>query len=157
MHQNTNSVHYRPIRLVATALLLVSTASQADGETSLSSTSDAALQSMFAGGALAEPITTVDCTLSDGRLASCYRIVTAGTPADASVGPFCPRTIDDAVDGVGIWFDGGESIYDVDGEFIVNLPEIYGDANWQVYDPESRRVFCGGPGDGPGGDPQPPQ
>ncbi len=94
----------------------------------------------FADGALAEPVTTVDCTLSDGREASCYRIVTAGTPAGATVGPFCPRTIEDTAESVGIWLDGGTEVYDVDGDFIVGLPELYDDPEWQLYDPATGEV-----------------
>lgn len=89
--------------------------------------------SLFYDGALAEEATIVDCTLSDGTETSCYEITIAGYPADYEVGPFCPETILATAEEGGIWFDGND-VYDVDGEFIVNLAELYGDDNWLLYD-----------------------
>lgn len=89
----------------------------------------------FLDGALAEDIVTVDCTLSDGAEISCYQITVAGIPADEVAGPFCPTTTSDTADEAGIWFDG-ENLYDIDGDFILDLPEIYDDDNWHLHDDE---------------------
>ncbi len=89
----------------------------------------------FLEGALAEEVTTEDCTLSGGEQTTCYRITVAGYPADRDTGPFCPATITDGADAGGIWFDG-ESVYDLSGEFIENLATTYGDDNWRMYDDE---------------------
>ncbi|MEZ5373070.1 MAG: hypothetical protein R2704_10075 [Microthrixaceae bacterium] len=91
--------------------------------------------SLFADGALVGDPETVDCTLSGGEESSCYELTIAGYPADYDVGPFCPSTIEDSAEEGGVWFDG-EDIYDLDGQFIVDLPELYGDDNWQLYDDE---------------------
>ena len=47
--------------------------------------------------------------------------------------------IDDGPEAGGIWFLDGETV-DVDGDFITQLAEIYGDTNWQLYDPETGDV-----------------
>ncbi|MCB1028741.1 MAG: YHYH protein, partial [Microthrixaceae bacterium] len=91
--------------------------------------------SLFADGALVGDPETVDCTLSGGEESSCYELTIAGYPADYDVGPFCPSTIEDSAEEGGVWFDG-EDIYDLDGQFFVDLPELYGDDNWQLYDDE---------------------
>ena len=57
----------------------------------------------------------------------------AGFPASHDVGPFCPETITDTADAGGLWFDG-DAAYDLDGQFFVDLPTIYGDDAWQMYD-----------------------
>ena len=88
---------------------------------------------LFFDGALAEEATIEDCTLSDGTETTCYSITVAGYPASHDVGPFCPATITDSADEGGLWFDG-EGLYDLDGQFFVDLPTLYGDDNWQMYD-----------------------
>ena len=88
---------------------------------------------LFFDGALAEEPTIEDCTLSGGAETTCYVITVAGYPSSYDVGPFCPDTITDSADAGGIWFDG-EGVYDLSGEFFVELPELYGDDNWQMYD-----------------------
>ena len=88
---------------------------------------------LFFEGALAEEVTTEDCTLSGNVETTCYRITVAGYPVTYETGPFCPETITDGADAGGIWFDGN-GVYDLDGEFIVDLAELYGDDNWQMYD-----------------------
>ncbi len=90
---------------------------------------------LFFDGALAEEVTTEDCTLNGGAETTCYSITVAGYPASHDVGPFCPDTITDSADAGGIWFDGN-GVYDLDGEFIANLSELYSDDNWQMYDDE---------------------
>lgn len=94
----------------------------------------------FYDGALVGDVATVDCTLDSGTTASCYELTIAGFPATRdSIGPWCPSTTSDTAEEVGIWFDG-DSVYDVDGQFILDLAEIYGDPNWMLYD-ENGNVF----------------
>jgi hypothetical protein len=88
---------------------------------------------LFFDGALAEDVTTEDCTLSDGTESTCFRITVAGFPADYDVGPFCPPTTSSTADEGGIWFDG-DGLYDLDGEFILGLADLYNDSNWELYD-----------------------
>jgi hypothetical protein len=88
---------------------------------------------LFMPGALAQDVAIEDCTLSDGTLTSCYKITVVGTPTNHSVGPFCPRTTSATDDEVGIWLDG-ENLYDVTGEFILELPTIYNDDHWRLHD-----------------------
>ena len=83
---------------------------------------------------LAEEVTIVDCTLSGGTETQCYQVTIDGSPAGQEMGPFCPPTItSDASEG-GIWFDGSGELYDIDGNFILNLASIYEDNNWMLYD-----------------------
>lgn len=89
--------------------------------------------SLFFDGALAEEATIQDCTLSDGTETTCYAITIAGYPADYDVGPFCPPTIESSAEEGGIWLDG-TNVYDIDGEFILSLADIYNDDNWKLYD-----------------------
>jgi len=90
----------------------------------------------FEAAGLATAITQVDCTLSNGEATTCYRVVISGVPSDHEIGPFCPRTIDDGPEDVGIWLDDG-NVYDVDGAFITGLAEFYNDPTWQLYDEET--------------------
>ena len=94
----------------------------------------------FASGSLVSSVTTESCVLSGGTSTTCYRIEIQGVPASREIGPFCPPTIySDAEEG-GIWFDGGGEVYEIDGDFIVNLVNLYGDQNWLLYDPGSGDV-----------------
>ena len=77
-------------------------------------------------------ITTENRTLSNGTTAPCYKIVTKSTPADHTMGPWCPTNITDDASKGGIWLSGG-NVYDVDGAFIKNLATFYKDATWQMY------------------------
>ena len=88
---------------------------------------------LFMPGALAQDIVTVECTLSDGTVTTCYEITVVGAPVNHEVGPFCPRTTAATADEVGIWLDG-ENLYDVTGQFILDLPRIYDDDQWRLYD-----------------------
>ncbi len=94
----------------------------------------------FVEGALVSPPEVVTCELSDGTRTTCYQIVTVGVPADASIGPFCPESINTTAADSGIWLDGSGTVYDADGDFIVNLPEIYDDQNWQLFDKATGKV-----------------
>lgn len=106
------------------------TSEASDGATSASTGVDVAL---FFDGALAEEATTEDCTLSGGAETTCYSLTVVGYPTSHAVGPFCPDTITDGPEDGGLWFDG-DAVYDLDGEFIANLDELYGDDAWHMYD-----------------------
>lgn len=80
------------------------------------------------------------CTLSEGAESYCFKITTVAAPSDHITGPFCPRTISDSAEDGGTWFVNGE-VRDVDGAFIANLAEIYGDDAWQMFDPETGDVY----------------
>ncbi|WP_276167909.1 YHYH protein [Zobellia alginiliquefaciens] len=89
--------------------------------------------SLFLEDGLAEPITMVEKTLSDGTVAMCYKITTTSTPSEHQMGPWCPTNISDGADKGGKWFENGE-LYDVDGAFIENMDDFYADATWKMYD-----------------------
>ncbi|MDO6459141.1 YHYH protein [Granulosicoccaceae sp. 1_MG-2023] len=135
--------------LIAMCLSLAACSSDKDPGTSASAVdaknSPAEAQSpfdssLFAEGALAGEPEIVDCTLSDGTATSCYKIVTAPVPVQDSIGPFCPRTTSTDASEAGIWLDGSGKVYDVDGEFILSLPQLYGAEgtydDWILYDEE---------------------
>lgn len=77
----------------------------------------------------------VDCSLIDGTQTTCHSIRIAGYPVNHDVGPFCPPTTSANSEEGGIWFDG-EAVYDIDGEFILDLSSLYEDENWKLYDDE---------------------
>lgn len=88
----------------------------------------------FFDGALVDEAETTDCTLADGTETSCYTLTITGFPsARDEIGPSCPKTTSDSAEDGGIWFDG-EAVYDVDGQFIEDLAEIYDDPTWKLYD-----------------------
>jgi hypothetical protein len=87
----------------------------------------------FKDGSLTQPITEEPCTLTNGDETTCYRIIVTGQPVDTTIGPFCPETTSTDAEDSGIWLDGS-TIYDADGQFIVDLSTIYGDAKWKLYD-----------------------
>lgn len=95
--------------------------------------------SAFLNGALVEEITEEPCTLSGGTETTCYRITIAGAPAEAPIGPFCPPSIHSAASEGGIWFDGSGEVWDIDGDFIANITDIYG-SGWLLHDPETGDV-----------------
>ncbi|MCH9687916.1 MAG: YHYH protein [Deltaproteobacteria bacterium] len=88
----------------------------------------------FLAGSLISDITEEPCTLADGTQTMCYRIEIAGEPSNHDVGPYCPRSIDDGPDDVGLWPDSGV-LHDVDGAFVTDLATFYNDDTWQLYDP----------------------
>lgn len=88
--------------------------------------------SKFLAAGLAEPITVVSRTLSDGTTADCYKIVVNNTPSDHNMGPWCPTNISDDASAGGIWLENG-NVYDVDGDFIKNLATFYNDNTWMMY------------------------
>ena len=87
----------------------------------------------FLEGSLTKAITTEDCTLSNGQKTTCYRIEVTGAPVDTKIGPFCPESTSSSAEVAGIWLDG-EKIYNVDGQFIMDLSTIYKDVKWKLYD-----------------------
>lgn len=87
----------------------------------------------FKANALVEIATTENCTLSNGQASTCYRIVASGPSDQADVGPFCPPTTSSSSAEGGIWFDG-DGVYDIDGDFILGLAQLYNDNNWLLYD-----------------------
>ena len=135
----------RPLAAAAVAALLVLTlaacGSDADsgaGDTSASSaTAEGMDLGLFFDGALTEKASTAQCTLAGGTVTTCHTITVTGFPAGGEVGPFCPRTTSATADEVGIWFDG-KQVYDIDGEFILKLPEIYDDAKWRLHDEDGK-------------------
>ena len=156
---NMTSIRQRTVALATVTLLLLLTACSPDSGSVDSTTVDSATETttsdsgtpaatqstdqtgsgtdvnidLFFDGALAEEVTTEACTLNGGTETTCYSITVAGYPASHDVGPFCPDTITDTADAGGIWFDG-DGVYDLSGEFFVDLPTLYGDDNWQMYD-----------------------
>ena len=94
----------------------------------------------FLTDGLAEEITTTSCTLTDGTQTQCYKIVINGAPANADIGPFCPSNIEDDATKGGVWFDGSGEIYQLDGEFFVNVKSLYGD-DWDLYAPETGDIY----------------
>ncbi len=104
-----------------------------NGETAEpAATGEAVDVGLFFDGALTGDATTEDCTLNGGAETTCYRLTVGGDPVSYETGPFCPTNITDGPEAGGIWFDGN-GVYDLDGEFITNLAELYGDDNWQLY------------------------
>ncbi len=87
---------------------------------------------LFFDGALARDPSVVDCTLADGTETVCYEITIVGYPVNHDIGPFCPETTDTTAADAGIWFDGN-GLYDLDGNFILGLAELYNDDNWKLY------------------------
>ncbi|MCQ8877240.1 YHYH protein [Pseudoalteromonas shioyasakiensis] len=95
---------------------------------------------IFESNALASEITTETCTLTNGDESSCYRINIAGVPANHDIGIFCPTNISANADEAGIWFDGNGEVFDITGDFIVSLAELYNDDHWQLYDEGTGKV-----------------
>jgi hypothetical protein len=95
--------------------------------------------SYFLSGGLAEPISVVSKTLSNGKTVDCYKIVTKSTPTDHNQGPWCPTNITDDASKGGIWIEKG-NVYDVDGAFIKNLATFYNDNTWKMYNASSGEI-----------------
>ncbi len=115
------------------ALLLASCAATYSSSSTDSTSTTAGIDlAMFTDGAIVGEPAIVDCTLSEGAEASCYEITISGYPTDYEPGPFCPTTTSTSADDAGIWFDG-DAVYDIDGEFILGLAELYGEG-WEMYD-----------------------
>lgn len=78
----------------------------------------------------------VDCRLSVGTDAKCFRITFKAQPSGYTPGPWCPRQATDGKEVSGIWFDNGK-VVDADGEFMSKLATTYNDSKWQMVDPET--------------------
>jgi hypothetical protein len=106
--------------------------------TALAQTDDrlAGVADFFAAADIVAGPELVNCTLSQGERTACFSITLAADPHTYTPGPWCPPHIDDGPEAGGIRFLDGETV-DVDGNFITRLAEIYGDINWQLYDPET--------------------
>ncbi len=111
-------------------------AAMAGGSASAEATHEglSAVASFFASADIVAGPDIVDCTLSGGSEATCYSSTVRPNPLTYTPGPWCPTSISDGAEAGGIWFLDGQTV-DVDGAFIANLAEIYGDANWQLFDP----------------------
>ena len=112
------------------ALILVATASSAaqTGERLVEITA------FFASADVINGPEIVDCTLSGGVAETeCFSITVSGNPLDYTPGPWCPTNISQGSVAGGIWLENGD-VHDVDGDFIANLAEFYGDTNWQLFD-----------------------
>ena len=94
----------------------------------------------FLPAGLAESISIVSKTLSNGTTADCYKIVSKGTPTDHPMGPWCPTNISDGIDAGGIWLKDGK-VYDVDGAFIKNLATFFSDPTWMMYKSSTGEVI----------------
>lgn len=101
------------------------------------------IASFFAAADVVKGPNLVDCTLSGGTETICFSITVRPNPLDYTPGPWCPTNISDGADAGGIWFLDGKAV-DVDGAFIANLGKIYGDASWQLFDPDSGAVWFTG-------------
>lgn len=95
---------------------------------------------MFAEDAIVGTPSIVDCKLSGGTDSHCVAITVTGNPVDHATGPWCPTNIAQAgADVGGVWLDQ-DTVFEVDGDFIQSLPEIYNDEVWQLYNPETGEV-----------------
>ncbi len=120
--------------LLAAALMAASPVYAQSTESDL-----ARIAGFFATAQVVEGPDLVDCTLSGGTETSCFSITVRPDPRDYTPGPWCPTHISDDADAGGLWFLDGAMV-DVDGAFITNLAEIYGDAHWQLFDPDTGAV-----------------
>ncbi len=99
----------------------------------------ARIAAFFATAKVVDGPKQVDCTLSGGTETTCFSITVSQVPQTYTPGPWCPMNISDGPEKGGIWFLDGKTV-DVDGAFIANLAKTYGDAKWQLFDPETGAV-----------------
>ncbi len=85
----------------------------------------------FITDSLVEPIQKEMRTLSDGSKAECYVITTKAVPTDHQLGPWAPKQVTDGEDKGGIWIKDGH-VYNVSGEFVAHLDELYDDPKWNL-------------------------
>lgn len=83
--------------------------------------------------------TLVPCTLSRGTETECFSITVKAEPKSYTPGPWCPMSVTDDADKGGIWLKDGE-VLDVDGSFITNLPMLFDEEDWQLFDPATGDV-----------------
>ncbi|MDF1855847.1 YHYH protein [Pseudooceanicola sp.] len=129
-----NQATHPVLPFVAAAVLAIGPARAQPTETDL-----ARIASFFATAQVVEGPSLVDCTLSGDTKTTCFSITVSHVPRTYTPGPWCPTNIADGADAGGIWFLDGETV-DVDGAFIASLAEVYGDTNWQLFDPDTGAV-----------------
>ncbi len=95
--------------------------------------------SLFAAGAIVGDVTTEPCRLSNRTDTTCYVFTVAGKPPDHDIGPFCPRTITDPADRVGLWIENQQT-YDITGKWVTELATFYNDPAWQLYEEATGKV-----------------
>lgn len=99
----------------------------------------ARMAGFFSSAQLVAGLDLVECALSGGTRTTCFSVTVRQTPQTQTPGPWCPTHISDRPEAGGIWFLDGQTV-DVDGAFITQLAEIYGDTDWQLYDPDTGAV-----------------
>ena len=122
--------------MILTALFLAGSVATASAQTDprLAEVAD-----FFAAADIVAGPDVVECTLSQGEKTECFSITLAADPQTYTPGPWCPANVSDGAESGGIWFLDGKTV-DVDGDFITKLADIYGDTEWQLYDPETGDV-----------------
>jgi hypothetical protein len=124
-------------------IFMISSLESCSKSTNVSTTDDAVVIEVnpdyFIQAGLAESITKVNKTLSNGSTVECYKIVSNNTPTDHTLGPWCPTNINDGIDKGGVWFESGK-IYDVDGPFIKNLATFYSNTTWKLYNSTTGQI-----------------
>ncbi|MDF1873845.1 YHYH protein [Vannielia sp.] len=125
--------------IVAGGGMASSATAQSTGIDQASEADLALIANFFTSADVVDGPILVDCTLSGGTETTCFSITVRPNPLDYTPGPWCPTNISDGADKGGIWFLEGEAV-DVDGEFIANLAETYGDSEWQLFDPDTGDV-----------------
>ncbi|MBY5933953.1 YHYH protein [Tateyamaria omphalii] len=97
------------------------------------------IETFLSGAQIVSGPSEVDCTLAGGTTATCFSVTVIPEPQSYTPGPWCPRSINDTAAQGGIWLENGV-VHDVDGAFVTKLAELYGDTNWQLFDPETGDV-----------------
>ncbi|MBU2957823.1 YHYH protein [Paracoccus sp. 1_MG-2023] len=97
------------------------------------------IAAFFEGADIVSGPSEVECTLSGGATTSCFQITVRPNPPDYTPGPWCPTNIADDAEKGGIWFLDGKAV-EVDGDFIANLAETYGDTEWQLFDKDTGEI-----------------
>lgn len=124
-------------------IFMISSLESCSKSTNVSTTDDAVVIEVnpdyFIQAGLAESITKVNKTLSNGSTVECYKIVSNNTPTDHTLGPWCPTNINDGIDKGGVWFESGK-IYDVDGPFIKNLATFYSNTTWKLFNSTTGQI-----------------
>lgn len=93
----------------------------------------------FEGANVVSGPSLVDCKLSRGTETTCFSITIKAEPKAYTPGPWCPTSVSDGADKGGIWLKDG-TVHDVDGAFITELPTLYDDETWQLFDQTTGQV-----------------
>lgn len=97
------------------------------------------IEHFFEGATVISGPSIVECTLSRGTETTCFSITVKAEPQAYTPGPWCPTSINDSAEAGGIWLNDG-TVHDVDGSFITQLPELYNDDEWQLFDKTTGEV-----------------